>query len=86
MYVCFRTQMFKCIHAIFHGLGSVRALACMFTDMHVCMYARSCMRTCSGIHANMHISKHAWVCVKFNLKCHTFIVSGYQIFACEILV
>ena len=52
MYVCFRThfEMFKCIHAIFHGLASVRALACMFTDMHVCMSARACMCTCSGVH------------------------------------
>ena len=41
MFVCFRTQMFKCIHAIFHGRASVRALACMFADMHVCIYARS---------------------------------------------
>ena len=49
MYVCFRTQMFKCIHAIFHGLASVRALACMFTDMHVCtcvhayVFGRACV-------------------------------------------
>ena len=41
-YVCFHTQIFKCIHAIFHGRASVRALACMFADMHVRMYARSC--------------------------------------------
>ena len=53
MYVCFRTQMFECIHAIFHGRASVRALACMFTDMHVCVYARACMRTCSGVHVHI---------------------------------
>ena len=45
--------MFKCIHAIFHGRASVRAFACMFTDMHVCVYARACMRTCSGVHVNI---------------------------------
>ena len=32
MYMCFCIQMFKCIHAIFHGRASVRALACMFTS------------------------------------------------------
>ena len=63
MCVCFRTQMFKCIkciHAIFHGLASVRALVYMFTDMHVCMYARACMRTCSGVH--VHILREC-ICV-----------------------
>ena len=59
MYVCFRTQMCKYIHAIFHRRASVSALACMFADMHVCMYARSCMcaracmRTCSGVHVHI---------------------------------
>ena len=49
----------KCIHAIFHGRASVRALACMFADMHICMYARSCkcaralMRMCSVVHVQI---------------------------------
>ena len=47
-YVCFRTQMFKCIHSIFQVPVFVRALASMCADMHVCtcMHAYVFGRAC----------------------------------------